>query len=193
MALREYRAMACTASRRETTMITLGGMTIAFAMGLGSTGTGSRLASVICLAGVLIGTLATAKRHATQRGRRPGRFCSDASMAGSCCLTSSGCAGCRGRRGLGVFRHRLRHGGRCGRLFRRPLLRQAPLWPAVSPKKTVEGATAARSVHAADRAAIVADRAYRAMGPFEVLLVSGCRQHAGAAGGSARIDAQAGL
>jgi phosphatidate cytidylyltransferase len=61
VALREYGAMALRGVQGATTAVTAGGMTIAVTMGLGQSGTAISAGIVICLCGVLIGTLVTVK------------------------------------------------------------------------------------------------------------------------------------
>lgn len=61
VALREYAAMALRGVHGAVTAVTAGGMTIAITMGLGNSGTVISAGIVICLCGVLIGTLATVK------------------------------------------------------------------------------------------------------------------------------------
>ena len=171
VALREFAAMACEGLSHGVTMITVGGMTIAFAMGLGPTGIWISAALVACLAGVLIGTLATA--HDMQKsvaaaghillgclygGLLLPHFIWVRQLANGagwvCFVIACVMAGDAG----GYF---------CGRFFGR-----RPLWPTVSPKKTIEGAVAGFACTIV-AGAVVNAIVLHTMGPMEVVVVSG--------------------
>jgi len=142
IALREYSAMALAGVRGATTAVTLGGMTIALTMGLGSSGTTISAGIVICLCSVLIGTLATATDMAKSVGHA-GQILLGCLYAGVLlphfiwvrALPVDGpnwvtfILGC-------VM------AGDAGGYFGGRFFGKRKLWPAVSPKKTVEGSIA---------------------------------------------------
>ena len=141
IALREYSAMALRKVRGATTAVTLGGMTIAFAMALGGSAGGETISAgiVLCLCGVLIGTLATAKDMERS-----------VSTAGQILL---GClyGGMLIPHFIWIRRipetgpHWVTFilatvmAGDAGGYFGGRAFGKRKLWPAVSPKKTVEG------------------------------------------------------
>jgi phosphatidate cytidylyltransferase len=142
IALREFAAMSCNGVPHGVTMVTVGGMLVAFTMGFGASSEWISAALVTVLASVLIGTLATAtdmRKSVVAAGQillgalYGGMLLPHfiwvrnlPSGAGWVCLViacvMAGDAG-------GYFG---------GRMFGR-----RKLWPTVSPKKTVEGAAAA--------------------------------------------------
>ncbi len=142
IALREYSAMALRKVRGGTTAVTAGGMTIALAMGLGGSGTAISAGIVLCLCGVLIGTLATAKDMERSVG-----------TAGQILL---GClyggmllphfiwvrALPQGGPDWVTFILATVMAGDAGGYFGGRAFGNRKLWPAVSPKKTVEGSIA---------------------------------------------------
>lgn len=171
IALREFAAMACQGVSHQTTMITVGGMTIAFAMGIGATGTWISAALVTCLAGVLIGTLATARDM--QRSVGAAGHILLGCLYGGLLLPHF------------IWVRRLPSGagwvclviacvmaGDAGGFFGGRFFGKRPLWPTVSPKKTREGAIAG-FLCTLVAGAIVNSVVLHAMGRIEVLLVSG--------------------
>jgi phosphatidate cytidylyltransferase len=175
IALREFAAMACDGVPHGTTMITVGGMTIAVAMGLSPGGIWISAALVACLAGVLISTLATARElHEMQRTvDMAGRILLGCLYGGLLLphfiwvrnLPQSGSAWV-------CFVIACVMAGDAGGYFGGRWFGQRKLWPAVSPKKTVEGAMAAFACTLV-MGTVVDALVLNAMGPFEVIAVSG--------------------
>ena len=145
IALREYSAMALRKVRGGTTAVTAGGMTIALAMGLGGSGAAGTAVSagiVLCLCGVLLGTLATAK-DMERSVSTAGQILLGCLYAGMLlphfiwvrALPESG-------PGWVTFILAAVMAGDAGGYFGGRAFGKRKLWPAVSPKKTVEGSIA---------------------------------------------------
>ncbi len=176
VALREFAAMALEEHQGAATMVTAGGMTIALAMGLMRSPAAVSAGIVLCLAGVLLGTLATARRDDTDMRSR-------VDMAGQILL---GCL--YGGLLLPHFisvRDLPDHGpqwvffvlgcvmaGDAGGYFGGRALGRRPLAPSISPNKTVEGALASFAASLAVGAGINA-MVLKALGPLEAVAVAG--------------------
>jgi len=176
VALREFSAMALQDMRGATTMVTGGGMLIALCVGLFRTPAAVSAGIVASLAWVLLGTLATARSTDTDMRER-------VNMAGQILL---GCL--YGGLLLPHFisvRYLPEFGpqwvffvlgcvmaGDGGGYFGGRALGKRPLWPSVSPNKTIEGAlasfVASVSIGAGINAVVL-----KALGPVEVLAVAG--------------------
>ena len=171
IALREFAAMACHGVAHQTTMITVGGMTIAFAMGLGATGIWISAALVVCLTGVLIGTLATARDMQRSVGAA-GHILLGCLYGGLLLPHFIWVRKLPSGAGWVCFVIACVMAGDAGGYFGGRFFGKRPLWPAVSPKKTWEGAIAAFlcTLLAGSIANAVV---LHAMGPLEVLVVSG--------------------
>jgi phosphatidate cytidylyltransferase len=171
VALREFAAMACEGVAHGVTMITLGGMAIAVAMGFAPTGIWISAALVACLAGVLIGTLASA--HDMHESVNSAGHVLLGCLYGGLLLPHfiwvrklpSGA-------GWVCFVIACVMAGDAGGYFGGRTYGRRKLWPAVSPKKTVEGAISA-FVCTLLAGAIVNWLILHALGPFEVLVVAG--------------------
>jgi len=142
IALREYAAMALRKVRGATTAVTAGGMTIALAIGLGASGTAVSAGIVVCLCGVLLGTLATAKDMERSVGTA-GQILLGCLYGGMLlphfiwvrALPNNG-------PGWVTFILACVMAGDAGGYFGGRAFGRRKLWPAVSPKKTVEGSIA---------------------------------------------------
>jgi phosphatidate cytidylyltransferase len=144
IALREYSAMALGKVRGATTAVTAGGMTIAVAVALGGSGTGPQFSAVsagivLCLCGVLIGTLATAKdmeRSVSHAGQiLLGCLYAGLLLPHFICVRELPETG----PGWVTFILACVMAGDAGGYFGGRAFGKHKLWPAVSPKKTVEG------------------------------------------------------
>ncbi len=148
IALREYSAMALPKVRGATTAVTVGGMTIALAMtlgestaGLNGTTAGQTISAgiVLCLCGVLLGTLATAK-NMERSVETAGQILLGCLYGGMLLphfiwvrrIPESG-------PNWVTFILASVMAGDAGGYFGGRAFGKRKLWPAVSPKKTVEG------------------------------------------------------
>lgn len=177
VALREFAAMALEGQQGAATMVTGGGMVIALAMGLVRSASVVSAGIVVCLAWVLIGTLATARRDDTSDMQ------ARVNMAGQILL---GCL--YGGLLLPHFilvRYLPENGphwvffllgvvmaGDAGGYFGGKAFGRRPLWSSVSPNKTVEGALASFAASLAVGLGIDL-LVLKALGPLEVLFVAG--------------------
>jgi phosphatidate cytidylyltransferase len=139
VALREYSAMALRGVSGGTTTVTVGGMTIALAMGLGNSGAVVSAGIVITLCGVLLTTLATVK-DVTKSVGYAGQILLGCLYGGLLlphfiwvrALPADGPNWVTFIVG-GVM------AGDAGGYFGGRFFGKRKLWPVVSPKKTVEG------------------------------------------------------
>jgi phosphatidate cytidylyltransferase len=143
IALREYAAMALAKVRGATTAVTAGGMTIALAIGLGGSGSGPQYSAVsagivLCLCGVLIGTLATAKDMARSVSTA-GQILLGCLYAGLLLPHFIWVRELANGPGWVTFILACVMAGDAGGYFGGRAFGKRKLWPAVSPKKTVEG------------------------------------------------------
>jgi len=171
VALREFAAMALDKYSGATTMVTLGGMTIALAVAIGQSGASVSAGIVICLAGVLIRTLWTATdMHES------------VNMAGHILLGSL-YAGLLLPHFI-LVRALPAHGsdwvtfllavcmaGDAGGYFGGRAFGRRKLWPQVSPNKTVEGSVVS-FISSLVFAIIFNSIALKVLGPIEVLVVA---------------------
>lgn len=172
VALREFAAMAVEGIHHATTMLTVGGMTIAVTMGLTNTGVAISAGIVVCLCGVLIGTLATA-RDMEQSVETAGHILLGCLYGGLLIphfiwvrkIPDTGA-------GWVCFVIACVMAGDAGGYFGGRTFGKRKLWPAVSPKKTVEGAISA-FVCTLVMGAIANALVLKTLGPFEVLAVAG--------------------
>lgn len=188
IALREFAAMALEGLPHATTMVTVGGMTIALVMGLSRSPAAVSAGIVMTLAGILIGTLATSRQQSDEGalpvGTAPQRGMElRVNMAGQILL------GClygglllphfiwlRVLPGTGpawvFFVLACVMAGDGGGYFGGRAFGKRPLWPQVSPNKTIEGAAASFAgslvVGAAANVLVL-----KTLGPLEVLAVAG--------------------
>jgi phosphatidate cytidylyltransferase len=140
IALREFAAMALEGVRGGTTMVVVGGMTIAFPMGLMQSGAAVSAGIVACLVIVMVGTLWTA-RDMPESVNRAGQILLGCLYAGMLLPhfiwvhavpgTGPGWVAMV----LGVVM-----AGDAGGYFGGRAFGNRKLWPTVSPNKTVEGA-----------------------------------------------------
>ncbi len=176
ISLREFAAMALEGQHGATTMVTVGGMTIALATGIARSADAVSAGIVLCLAGVLLGTLATSRREDTDMQAR-------VNMAGQILL---GClyGGLLMPHFISV-RYLPHNGpewvffvlgcvmaGDAGGYFGGRAFGKRPLWPSVSPNKTVEGALASFAGSLVVGSAINL-LVLQALGPLEAVLVAG--------------------
>jgi CDP-diglyceride synthetase len=188
IALREFSAMALEGLPHATTMVTVGGMTIALATGLGQSPTAVSAGIVVCLAGVLIGTLATAR---PTKGDRtvPGGPLAQRGMEMRVQMAGQILLGClyaglllphfiwvRVLPGTGpawvFFVLACVMAGDAGGYFGGKSFGKRKLWPQVSPNKTVEGALSSflASVVVGAGADVLV---LKTLGPLEVIAVAG--------------------
>jgi phosphatidate cytidylyltransferase len=171
VALREFAAMACEGVPHGVSMITVGGMTIAIAMGLSPGGIWISAALVACLVAVLIATLATARDM--KRGvDSAGHILLGCLYGGLLLPHFIWVRQLPGGAGWVCFVIACVMAGDAGGYFGGRWFGKRKLWPAVSPKKTVEGAVAAFACTLTTGAVVDALILHK-MGPLEVMAVSG--------------------
>jgi phosphatidate cytidylyltransferase len=140
VALREFAAMALKGVSGGTTMVTVGGMTIAVTMGLMQSGTAVSAGIVACLVSVMVGTLWTA-REMQQSVNTAGQILLGCLYAGVLlphfiwvrALPETG-------PGWVTLVLAVVMAGDAGGYFGGRTFGKRKLWPQVSPNKTVEGA-----------------------------------------------------
>jgi len=170
VSLREFAAMALEEAGHATTMVIAGGMTIAVTMSIGNT-TAVSAGTVVTLAGVLIGTLATAKDM--QRSvNRAGQILLGCLYGGMLLPHFIWVRGLPDGPGWVCFVLACVMAGDAGGYFAGAALGRHKLWPAVSPNKTVEGALGS---FAASLLAGICTKflVLGALGSVEILLVAG--------------------
>ena len=140
VALREFSTMALRGVPGAATMVAAAGMTIACAVGLFPGGQAVSAAIVIALAGILVGTLATAEDMEASVNRA-GQVLLGALYAGFLLphFIRVQALGVFGPWWV-VFILACCMGGDAGGYFGGRAFGKRKLWPAVSPNKTVEGA-----------------------------------------------------
>lgn len=171
IALREFAAMALGKYSGATTMVTLGGMTIAVAMAVGHSGASVSAGIVICLAGVLIRTLWTATEM-EESVNMAGHILLGCLYAGLLlphfiwvrALPSHGADWVTFLLGVCMA-------GDAGGYFGGRAFGRRKLLPQVSPNKTVEG-SAVSFVSSLVVAMILNAMTLKVLGPFEVLVVA---------------------
>jgi phosphatidate cytidylyltransferase len=171
VALREFAAMACEGVSHGVTMVTVGGMLIAIAMGFGEEGTWISAALVACLAGVLVGTLATARDMQKSVGSA-GHILLGCLYGGLLLPHFIWVRQLPAGAGWVCFVIACVMAGDAGGYFGGRLFGKRKLWPAVSPKKTVEGAVSA-FVCTLIVGSITNALVLHTMGRFETIYVAG--------------------
>ena len=169
VALREFAAMACNGVPHGVTMVTVGGMVIALAMGLAPAWISAAL--VACLAAVLIGTLATA-RDMQKSVASAGHILLGCLYGGLLLPHFIWVRNLPAGSAWVCFVIACVMAGDAGGYFGGRTFGKRKLWPAVSPKKTVEGAISA-FVCTLAMGELVNVLVLHAMGPLETIAVSG--------------------
>ncbi|RMF25189.1 MAG: phosphatidate cytidylyltransferase [Deltaproteobacteria bacterium] len=171
IALREFAAMALEGVSHATTMTMLGGMTIAVTMSIGNT-TAVSAGTVVALAGVLIGTLATARDMRESVGMA-GQILLGCLYAGMLLPHFIWVRGLPDGPGWVCFVLACVMAGDAGGYFAGVGLGRRKLWPSVSPNKTVEGALGSFALSLVAGVLVKLIVLHR-LGPIEVVLVAGC-------------------